>query len=128
MKLRPTLMAFAKAVADAAERDSEFAAKLDELFGNEQPRHKRPEPAHGRPKNRRPAALLDPVEVIRKGEVILRDQLAKLSLEELRDVVADYGMDPGKLVMKWKDSNRVIDRIVEIAAARSQKGDAFRGD
>jgi len=37
-------------------------------------------------------------------------------------------MDPGKLVMKWKDRDRVIDRIVEIAGRRATKGDAFRKD
>jgi len=47
-------------------------------------------------------------------------------LEQLKDIVADYGMDPGKLVMKWKSSDKVIDRIVEISLARAQKGDAFR--
>ncbi len=37
-------------------------------------------------------------------------------------------MDPGKLVMKWKDNVRVIDRIVELSLTRSTKGDAFRAD
>jgi hypothetical protein len=37
-------------------------------------------------------------------------------------------MDPGKLVMKWKGADRVVDRIVELAVARSKKGDAFRAD
>jgi hypothetical protein len=43
----------------------------------------------------------------------------------LRDVVADYGMDPGKLVMKWRDADRIVDRIVEVARGRAQKGSAF---
>jgi hypothetical protein len=37
-------------------------------------------------------------------------------------------MDPGKLVMKWKDASRIIDRIIELSLARSTKGDAFRED
>ena len=44
------------------------------------------------------------------------------TLEELKEVVADYGMDPGKLVMKWKNVDRIVDRIVELSLARAQKG------
>jgi hypothetical protein len=35
----------------------------------------------------------------------------------LRDVVADYGMDTGKLVLKWRDPERIVERIVEVARA-----------
>ncbi len=126
MKLRTKLTAFAKAVAEAAERDQQFAARLEEIFGAAQLQPKRPKQIAGRPRNRRPAAVLDPVEVIREGDAVLRTRLEALSLEQLRDIVADHGMDPGKLVMKWKDSARVIERIVEISLGRSQKGDAFR--
>ena len=51
-----------------------------------------------------------------------------LTLDQLRDIVAQYGMDPSKLVMKWKDPERVMDQIVELALTRSIKGDAFRND
>lgn len=128
MKLRTKLMDLAKAVADAAERDAELASRLADLFGSEQPPQKRPEPAAGRPKNRRPAAVMDPVAVVREGQDVLKARLAELSLEQLRDIVADYGMDPGKLVMKWKDPQKVAERIVDIALTRSQKGDAFRSE
>jgi hypothetical protein len=79
-----------------------------------------------RPSNRRPAAVLDPVKIARDGEQPLRAALGKLTLDQLHDIVADYGMDPGKLVMKWRTDKRVIDRIVEISLARARKGDAFR--
>ncbi|TCM80016.1 hypothetical protein EV216_12154 [Rhodovulum steppense] len=71
---------------------------------------------------------LDPVSVAREGEAALRERLAALSFEQLRDIVADYGMDPGKLVMKWKDQARVLDRIVEVSISQAAKGDAFRAD
>ena len=79
-----------------------------------------------RPSNRRPPAVLDPVHLARQGEDVLRAELARLGIEQLRDVVADYGMDPGKLVLKWRDPERVIERIVEVARGRAQKGSAFR--
>lgn len=128
MKLQTKLLDLAKAVADAADRDPELASRLTEIFGAAPPATKRPEPAPGRAKNRRPAALLDPVVLVAEGEGVLRDRLAALTLDQLLDVVAEYGMDPGKLVMKWRDPARVIDRIVEIAVGRAQKGHAFRSD
>ena len=71
------------------------------------------------------AAKVAPV-VNEVGEEVLRKSLEPLSVEQLKDIVADHGMDPGKLVMKWKDAGRIIDRIVEIAIGRAQKGNAFR--
>jgi hypothetical protein len=76
--------------------------------------------------NRRAPALVHPITEIGQGESHLRSRLAALDLEQLRDVVAEYGMDPNKLVMKWKDRERVVDHIVTTAASRSRKGDAFR--
>lgn len=128
MKLRTKLLDLAKAVADAADRDPALASRLTEIFGAAPAAPKRPEPAPGRAKNRRPAAVLDPVALVADGEPALRDRLASLSLDQLLDVVAEFGMDPGKLVMKWKDPVRVIDRIVEIALGRAQKGHAFRSE
>jgi hypothetical protein len=52
--------------------------------------------------------------------------LGKLDIEQLRDVVADYGMDTGKLVIKWRTPDRIIDRIVEVSRQRAHKGSAFR--
>ncbi len=70
--------------------------------------------------------MLDPVQLVRSGEQVLRSNLEKLTLDQLRDIVAEYGMDPSRLVMKWNTPERVIDRIVEISIARAHKGDAFR--
>jgi hypothetical protein len=130
MRLRTMLAEFARAVADEAERNPEFERRLAVVFGKtgEPGRREGREAVEGRPKNRRPAAALDPIEVARAGEQILRVRLGELSVEQLKDVVADYGMDPGKLVTKWKTADRIIDRIIEISLARAQKGDAFRSE
>ena len=64
----------------------------------------------------------------RLGENELRSKLAGLSVDQLKDIVAEFGMDPGKLVIKWKNADRIIDRIVEISMPRAQKGDAFRSE
>ena len=78
-----------------------------------------------RPRNRRPAALLDPVQLARQGDAVLRAELEKLNIEQLRDIVSDFGMDTGKLVLKWRTTERIIERIVEVSLLRAQKGSAF---
>lgn len=76
---------------------------------------------------RRAPASLDPFKVLAdSGEVDLMARLADLELEELRDIVAQFGMDPRRLVMKWKDAQRVREHIASTTAQRSRKGDAFR--
>lgn len=135
MSLRKVLRDLAKAVADEAERNPEFAERIRTILGDQITATKRRSasrsaggtPAENKKRgNRRAPAILDPVALAAEGEVVVRSQLAPLDLEQLRDIVADYGMDPGKLVMKWKSPERVIDKIVEISLARARKGDAFR--
>jgi hypothetical protein len=126
MSIRNALLALVRVVADEAERNAEFRAHLEQALGLES---SAAEGSAGEPRRkggRRTPALLDPIELARRGEGALRESLAPLSHEQLLDIVAQYGMDPSRLVMKWKDSGRVIDRIVEVALARATKGDAFR--
>ena len=134
MLLRTVLRNFVKVVSDEAERNPEFAERLWVVFKSAMA----PRPAKttsaasgassktSRPANRRPPAVLDPVALAGKGEEVLRAELAPLTLDQLKDIVADYGMDREKLVMKWKTPSRVSDRIVEISIKRAHKGDAFR--
>jgi hypothetical protein len=129
MALRIKLSRLLAAVIDEAARNPEFAARLEEALDGASlgKRSERPDrKAAGRRGGRRAAAVLDPVALAQNGEDELRSALGPLDHDQLLDVVAEHGMDPGKLVMKWKDRDRIVDRIVEIAVARSTKGDAFR--
>lgn len=132
--LKARLARLAAAVADQAARDPAFAATLEAILGGgatggpTKARTARTRPEGVRKGGRRAAALLDPVEIAQGGADRLRDALAPLGLGQLLDVVAEHGMDPGKLVMKWKDRDRVAERIVELAVARATKGDAFRSE
>jgi hypothetical protein len=122
MSIKKTLNELVRTVANEAERNPEFARRLQEALGIlEKPRR----PALSRASHRRAPAALDPVELARQGEATLRARLAELDLEQLKDVVADYGMDPGKLVLKWKTADRIIDRIVEVSIGRARKGEGF---
>lgn len=132
MNIKRTLFEFVSAVIAEAEKNEEFKASVERaLGGHNREIHERPARVNTETKRkggRRTPAVFDPVELARQGEDILRAQLAVLTLEQLRDIVAQYRMDPGRLVMKWKDTNRIANRVVELAMARATKGDAFRSD
>ncbi|WP_197057486.1 hypothetical protein [Aureimonas altamirensis] len=133
MTIKKKLTALLREVIAEAEANPAFSERLTQVLSPEEKPVKAPierKPSarpteHKRPSNRRTPAVLDPVQLARDGETALREALTKLDIEQLRDVVADFGMDPGKLVMKWRDAERIIDRIVEVARARAQKGSAF---
>ena len=76
--------------------------------------------------NRRDKAVLDPIKLTEEGDPNLRKKLERLTEKQLKDIIADYGMDPSKLAMKWKDRDRLIQLIMETSARRATKGDAFR--
>lgn len=122
MKLKKVLQDLVRVIIDEADRNPEFAKEIEIALGLEP----KPEKAtSSRAAHRRATAVLDPISLAREGEDALRSRLGALTLEQLKDIVAEYGMDPGKLVMKWKTPDRVIDRIVEYSVTRAKKGEAF---
>jgi len=132
MNMKKVLSALFKEIVHEADTNPAFRARLETALGSDE-KKKQEAKARGvgssqtkRPSNRRPPAILDPVHLARQGEDLLRSELAKLDIEQLRDVVAEYGMDTGKLVLKWRDPERIVERIVEMARGRAQKGSAFR--
>ena len=128
MNFRKTLSALVSVIADEAEKNEPFRANIERVLGWGDLSQVRAQEKALKRGGRRTPAILDPVELADQGERVLRARLDTLSLDQLRDIVAQYGMDPGKLVMKWKDVGRTRDRIVELALVRATKGDAFRGD
>lgn len=122
MKTRAALQALARVVADEAESNQAFDAKLRQVLqldgGGVNPRRTG--------SHRRSPALLDPVEVVRASESELRQKLGELSVEQLKDIVAQYAMDPSRLVMKWKKRERIVDHIMSVSVQRAAKGDVFR--
>jgi hypothetical protein len=131
MNLKQRLSVLVSAITEEAGKNETFRANIERALGVHAstgvPQARAGEATTQRGGRRTPA-VLDPVELARLGESTLRAQINMLTLDQLRDIVAQYGMDPGKLVMKWKDIDRVKDRIVELALARATKGDAFRND
>lgn len=120
-ELARTLAALTSAIATEASRTPRFAASLKRALSAT------PSATPPRRSGRRQPGPLDPFELhTQSGEEGLRSGLRLLSLEQLRDIVAEHGMDNDRLAMKWKDPERVIDRIVERVVFRASKGSAFR--
>lgn len=123
------------AILNEARNNLEFAAKLEcALVGetSDKPTIKNSPPAGRsttappRRLNRRAKAVVDPFELLSVGEHHLRSELAKLDLEQIKDIVAEHGMDTSRLALKWKSRERLIDFIVTTVVARNRKGDVFR--
>lgn len=135
---------FARTLADAVAPDARTAnddpaltsrlATQDARGGSgdaEPPggRGQRGQPTRAGRSGRRSRGAIDPFKIYADtGESGLRHALATLDLEQLRDIVAEHGMDHDRLAMKWKSPDRVIGRIVERVEAVSSKGFAFRSD
>ena len=111
---------------DEAEKNDEFASSLSKMFCNDTVETKAKDSSIGkRASNRRDKAVLDPIKLAEDGE-LSAEVLSPLTEKELKDIIADYGMDPSKLAMKWKDKDRLIQLILDTAFRRASKGDAFR--
>jgi hypothetical protein len=81
----------------------------------------------GRAGGRRTAPVFDPFVIYREdGLEALRQRLEDLSVEQLKDIIAEHGMDRDKLAMKWKTPDRLVERITMTVSSRAQKGDVFR--
>jgi hypothetical protein len=85
-----------------------------------------PPPTAARRSRREPGPW-DPYIVFAEfGEAGLRERLIALDLEQLRNIIAEHGMDTDRLAMKWRRPERVVNRIVDRVVERTAKGDGFR--
>ena len=126
MKVRASLLALARAVADECDHNAPFRKRVEEALTQRDREPKVKPPGSAQKRHRRTPAVLDPVDLAASGRENLRNALAPLDIERLKDIVAQFGMDPSKLVMKWKDRERIADHIIETSVTRATKGDAFR--
>ena len=110
-------------VIKEAENNEVFAEKLELIMLN--PEKERKTGSTKRSGNRRDRAILDPILLAEEGK-LSKEVLEPLTDKKLKDIIADYGMDPSKLAMKWKDRDRVIKLIIDTSQRRASKGDAFR--
>lgn len=117
---RAALRRLMDVVLQEFDANPEFANRIEQAL--HQPSRAEPKRPH-----RRAQAVIDPFSVFgNHGDGGLRSSLTSLSVEQLKDIVAQHGMDRSKLAMKWKTPDRLIELIVETVESRSRKGDAFR--
>jgi hypothetical protein len=118
-----------------AKKNKEFASQLDQALKGpcEVPTQDQRGPSKlknsqqtRRKRNRRASAVVDPFAVFEKGEAFLRETLIRLDMDRLKDIVAEYGMDRSRLAMKWKNSDRLIELILDTVRTRARKGAAFK--
>lgn len=125
------VQAFLTEVLDEAQANPGFAARLSGALARptpgEDPSGTKSPGAPARRSHRRQPGPVDPFDLYdRGGEPLLRDELARYTTEQLKDIVAEHGMDRTKLAMKWRSTDRLIGLIVETVDARARKGEAFR--
>ena len=118
------LRAFLEVVIEEARTNSNFRQRLQETLVRSIPSTDVQTRRSG-PRRRNPPAL-DPFEVYGEGEDQLRDTLTAMDIEQLKDIVAGYGLDRARLALKWRKTERLIDLIVDTVKNRTHKGDAFR--
>ncbi len=106
-------------IAEEISQNREFAQKLGGILCGA--------PANDAPKkrNRRAPAKLDPFALLESGEDVLSNELAKLNVDELKDIVSEYGLDTSRLALKWKDRQRLETLIIDSTKRKASHGDAF---
>ena len=119
MSIEERLASLFAEIQREVQKDPDFANRIATALDTNKPG----EPV--RP-HRRAHGILDPFEIFRQGEEALKARLEALDIEQLKDIVAEHGMDRAKLAMKWKAKDRLIGLIVSTVASRARKGNAFR--
>lgn len=70
--------------------------------------------------------LINPYEILLEGTEVLENKLSKLELQDLKNIVEYYSMDPSKSFKRWRKKERFINFILEVSILRANKGNAFR--
>ena len=119
----------AAVIIDEASQNPAFADKLQNAImaaDYESATDKKQEQTAPKRKRRRDPALLNPIDMIQEDEAKLIGRLHEFSEKELKDIIAEYRLDPSQRAMYWRNRERLIQFILDTARRRAAKGDAFR--
>ncbi len=109
------------------QRDPKFAQKIDSLFQNLLEGDIKKNSPSPKRRSRRNPATLDPFDLYKQGRAEgLRQELENLEVEQLKDIIAEHGMDSSRRAMAWKKPERLVELIVQTVSRRARQGDAFR--
>ena len=108
------------AVIDEAENNEDFAGKLERAFTCNSS-----SPVKKRKLHRRQKPVLNPLDMIEDMHA-LDAKLHTLSVDQLKDIVSVYSMDPSRRALQWRKPERLIALILDVSQKRLAKGNAFR--
>lgn len=106
-------------ITSEISNNEEFALKMERILNGETAT------VVSKKRGRRSPAKLDPFHLLELGEDVLSKELEKLNIEELKDIVSEYGMDTSRLALKWKDRKRLETLIIDATKRKSSRGEAF---
>ena len=120
IKMITALHSVLDAVVDEAENNEDFASKLEQAFtGNPSSKIKKERV------RRRQKPVLNPLDMIEDMNA-LDAKLHTLSVDQLKDIVSVYSMDPSRRALQWRKPERLIALILDVSQNRLAKGNAFR--
>lgn len=106
---------FAKKLADILFEDTSFV--VDKSRTKKKPI-----------KSKRKKALFNPVVYLLEHEMqnkVLEVELGKLEINQLKDMISEYDMDPNKEATRWRKKEKFISLILERSLKRSNHGKVF---
>lgn len=117
----------AVAVIDKYQQDKAFSQEIDLLFEILFAIDSETLPQLNKRRSRRHSAILDPFMIHEnEGNNELKQRLEELEVEQLKDIIAEYGLDSSRRAMVWKKSERLVELIIKTVNSRARKGDVFR--
>ena len=110
-----------KVIEDEMTVNEEFAKKIEAILIPEMPTvAQKP-----KKKSKRNPSKINPIRLWEEGEERLQEKLAKLDLNELKDVVAEYGLDPKGSANRFRKREKLEELILEGAKRTATRGNAF---
>jgi len=109
------------------QQEKAFSQEIDVLFQTLLSSDSGALPQSNKRRSFRNPAILDPFLIHKnQGNNELKQRLEELEVEQLKDIIAEYGLDSSRRALAWKKSERLIELIVKTVNSRARKGDVFR--
>lgn len=126
MDVEKQLMVIFNVVIDEMKSNKEFKMRIEDALSNKESEIPNNIVESKAKKRGRKSAVLNPNIIALKGEIILREELDKLEVVQLKDIISQYAMDSSKLTNRWRSKEKLMNYIVEVSFNRISKGDVFR--
>lgn len=126
MDVEKQLMTIFNIVIDEMKTNKEFKKRIEDALSNKENEISNNIVEPKTKKRGRKSAVLNPNIVALQGEIVLKGELEKLDVSQLKDIISQYAMDSSKLTNRWRSKEKLINYIMEVVSNRLSKGDVFR--